>query len=208
VRARRAAVALVAFALCAAAAARAAPPSAAARIGAWLPQYYLAPDPSGRQKYPVLDRSHVDRFVYGGGIIVGYGGATQPAGGTYAVTGAGTKAYNKARVVYDSAHRIAFYSVGCCSLWSIALASANPPPGSVARADLAAAHTQRGFALGDTVARVRRINGPAVPLPVPAHPGLTSLSYQVNVHAPSCAQWQNFVFRNGKLISIELVDGC
>jgi len=118
--------------------------------------------------------------------------------------------FGKGRIVYDYAHDLVFYNVGCCSLGEQVLArSTLPPSRRLPNSDLSRVHTQRGIALGDSIADVRRIDGDAASLPVPMHADLRMLSYAAySQPSHECGEWQTFVFRSDRLISIELDNGC
>jgi hypothetical protein len=116
------------------------------------------------------------------------------------------------RAVYDRAHGIAFYYKGCCA-WRGFMLAAYPasPPKPVGAADLNAVHTFRGVSLGMTQAQAEGVYGSARPHAVKGMPGVTALSYTTMKSKDSsepCGQWQTFSFRQGHLISIELLAGC
>lgn len=160
--------------------------------------------------------SQRDAFVYEGeptesGDYLGFQG---PADGTFLVYGdAGPP---KGRIVYDYAHRIAFYEQGCCSWHDVVAGYAEKPPAAVVDRDLRPLKTVRGMHLGMTSAEVTFIDGPATEQRVPRYEGVYVLSYttwppgSINakvVHTP-CGQFQNFYFRDDRLVLIQLGNGC
>ena len=119
----------------------------------------------------------------------------------------------RGRVVYDRVHRIVLYAKGCCAWRGFALtANVAPPPKPVAAADLSAVRTKRGVTLTMTPAQVERIYGTASPHPTKGRPGLSTLYYSTITGGPNspeaCGQFQSFSFKNGRLVSIELLVGC
>jgi hypothetical protein len=143
-----------------------------------------------------------DRFGFEGpadGTSFVYGFAGKPAG----------------RVVYDYAHRIAFYEYGCCSGLDVVAAYAAPPPTTVGDRDLRALKTVRGIHLGMTSAEVTFIYGSATPQRVAYFPDVDVLPYttwppskeETMIHSP-CGQFENFYFRDDRLVLIQLGNGC
>jgi hypothetical protein len=132
-----------------------------------------------------------------------------PADGTRFVYGqAGPP---RGAVVYDRAHRIAYYGQGCCS-WTEAVAAANvpAPPKYVKASNLQHLSTLRGVRLGQTPAQVQKIYGHTTLRPVGGHPGIAVLAYQALQPSKSqdCGQFQNFFFRGNRLILIQLENAC
>lgn len=132
--------------------------------------------------------------------------------GTYFVYGSAGP--TKGHVVYDRLHNRALYQEGCCSWGSAVLASdIRPPPKPVHAADLIAVHTARGVWLGMTPSAVMRVYGRATEHGVPKAPDVLMLSYTTLNLSPSnsgnkCGQFENFAFRSGRLVYIELMSGC
>jgi len=128
----------------------------------------------------------------------------------------GTAGPPRGRAVYDRTHRIAFYQQGCCG-WSdvVAAADAPAPPKLLLSRDLRNLSTVRGVRLGQTEAEVMATYGKSTPQPVPGHLGVSVLPYTTwpprksvtYVHTP-CGQFQNFFFRNDRLVLIQLGNGC
>jgi hypothetical protein len=121
----------------------------------------------------------------------------------------------KGRVVYDYAHHIAFYEQGCCSWQEIAAGYASPPPKTVANRDLTNLVTVRGIRLGMSTEAVERVYGRAKLVPVPKRIRTYVLPYttwppkqQVTVVRMPCGQFQNFYFRDNRLILIQIGNGC
>jgi len=179
-------------------------------IGRWLPEL-------GYSSEGWDDATHVsarDGFIDGAerpwiGPDLGYAG---PKGGTFFVYGAAGPP--KGHVIYDSMHRIAFFAQGCCS-WKDVVAAADvpAPPQPVARRNLAGLATVRGIRLGQTPSDVRGVYGPAKTLPTKT-PGISVLAYTrwpkrtvTAVHMP-CGQFENFYFKAGRLVLIQLGNGC
>lgn len=120
----------------------------------------------------------------------------------------------KGHILYDSSHGLTLFSEGCCAWGHVVLAIASgPPPKSVSSADLSNVTTMRGVKLGMTPSQVIAIYGVAKTHGVAGAPKATMLSYTNLKQKPShpgnkCGQFQNFVFRGGRLIYIELLAGC
>jgi len=126
----------------------------------------------------------------------------------------------KGYVVYDPVHRIAFYEQGCCSWEDLVAAADTPaPPKPVVMRDLQNLTTMRGVRLGQTVRQVERIYGAATLLAVHGHPHVEFLAYTTwppYIHAghypphwrDPCGQFENFYFRQGRLMLIQLSNGC
>jgi hypothetical protein len=177
-------------------------------LGQWLPGAAFGGFTPWREG-KTAKVAFLDSFVYSGkGHVpahLRFGTRPEPADGTFFVYGdAGPP---KGNVVYDYRRHIAFYFQGCCSWQSTIAANAAPPPKRVANRDLSTLHTQHGIALGDSVENVLRIYGPAQLSGIPGHPALKMLSY-VHMVNNMCGQFDNFAFRNNRLISIELLTGC
>lgn len=121
----------------------------------------------------------------------------------------------RGRVLYDSAHRIALYYVGCCAGRTYALAAGvAKPPAPVISADLSAVRTARGAALGMTMNDVAARYGKAVPYSAGSGdsivPVLSYTTFSSNpIHSSqACGQYQTFVFRNKKVSLIQIYVGC
>jgi hypothetical protein len=121
----------------------------------------------------------------------------------------------KGSVVYDAAHAIVLYKKGCCAERGFALASGiKKPPRAVASADLSQVHTMRGIALGMSAAQVQAIYGPSKLHDAKGLPGVAALAYTTMKGTPTkpqgepCGQYQSFFFRQGRVVSIELLTGC
>lgn len=177
-------------------------------LGAWLPQPAEALEAwrDGRSR----STARTDSFVYQGRapersrFYFGLGGGPQD-GMAFVYGNAGPP---KGRLVYDYGRGIAFYDQGCCA-WHATVAAANvpPPPKRVRSRDLTSLHTLSGIALGDSIAKVRRIYGDAQPAPVPNHPGMQALWYH-HMLSKSCGQFQGFAFERDRLVFIELEEAC
>lgn len=118
------------------------------------------------------------------------------------------------RVAYDRAHRIALYNQGCCA-WRgyVLVANMAGPPKTVTQMDLSGVRTMRGIVLGMSEQQVRNIYGTVASHTEKNLAGATVLSYTTLKNKPSdtgipCGQYQNFTFRNNRLVSIELLAGC
>jgi hypothetical protein len=182
-------------------------------MGAWLPRMIGFNDPwlDGRAKH--VDRR--DGFVYEGHRLLAKGllGFNGPNDGTPFVYGnAGPP---KGAAVYDYAHHIAFYGQGCCAWYEVvAAADAPKPPKRVVARDLRGLQTMRGIRLGMSAAAVLRIYGYVTPHQVKGHPGLRLLAYTTwHTAAASeinwtCGQGQNFVFRTGRLVWMQIANAC
>ena len=174
----------------------------------WLP-YYGDPIDAWRDHTATMQTiKHFDNFVYHGRVVDMAWGGEEPSDGEFTEVswpGGG----GKGRILYDYVHRVVFYKVACCSEGEQVLAESQKKP--VVRlpgTDLSRVHTVHGFALGDPSAKVLRVNGAAVLQSIPRHPGVKLLAYAAmydGTAAPKwCGQWQNFIFRNDRLIS----NGC
>jgi hypothetical protein len=142
-----------------------------------------------------------------------------PADGTYFTYGeAGPP---RGHVVYDRAHRIAFYNVSCCAWGRAVLASSvGPPPKPIAERDLSGVHTKAGVRLGQTPADVMQIYGRSTLHDLNGRPGYRVLAYTTLSRTQSTGngspcngghrapQWQTFVFQNDRLVFIALAGGC
>jgi hypothetical protein len=178
-------------------------------MGRWLPMFgYSA------TWWDQATRIYVrDRFTYENQPMSLNAFQPGPEDGTLFVYGSAGPP--KGRAVYDPRHRLAFYQQGCCS-WSdvVAAADVSAPPKRVVTRDLTGLVTVRGIRLGQTEAAVMKIYGKSKLLPVPRNPGVSVLAYttwrprkEVRT-SPPCGQFQNFFFRRGRLILIQLGDGC
>ncbi|HTV73296.1 MAG TPA: hypothetical protein VME66_06315 [Candidatus Acidoferrales bacterium] len=178
--------------------------NASTRMDAWLPSYGSSFFPWLKKTATARDYARgADTFILHGRILSRFIGEID-GGGTFVGP---VFDGEKGRVVYDPAHRIVFYAVGCCTLGERVLAFAPPPPSPIEARDLGDVHTERGIALGDSVATVRRIYGYA---PLRQLRRRQWLSYAA-LYAPGhgCGgQWQDFVFRDGRLVFVELLDLC
>ena len=116
----------------------------------------------------------------------------------------------KGRVVYDYAHRIAFYNQHCCSWGEVVAALASPPPKRVVDRDLSTLRTIRGIRLGMSPSQVQAIYGRATRVAVPGHPGTVALAYTTvpRRSKSQCGEFQNFYFHHGRLVMIQIADGC
>ncbi len=122
----------------------------------------------------------------------------------------------KAHAIYDTVHRIVFYETGCCSWDEIVLAyESTLPPKSLVNRDLSTLKTTRGVRLGMTSAAVVGIYGVAKPQFVKGHGRVSVLAYttwpprnQLSKTRSECGQFQNFYFRNNRLVQIQLGNGC
>jgi hypothetical protein len=183
-------------------------------LGAWLPSYGVAPEAWWHGQATHIDQR--DGFAYENEKpwrpdALGFQG---PDDGTFFVYGeAGPP---KGHVVYDPAHRIAFYDQGCCSWHDVVVAAdVAPPPKRVVTRDLSDIHTVRGIRLGVTPTAVMQVYGKAKLLPVTGHADVQLLAYttwapmksQAALRGP-CGQLENFVFRQNRLIFIQLGNGC
>lgn len=120
----------------------------------------------------------------------------------------------KGHILYDRTHRLVLFSEGCCSWGHVVLAeTVSPPPKPVTGADLSAVRTKRGVRLGMSPSEVIAIYGHATLHAAPKTPNATMLSYTTlklkrSDPGNKCGQFQNFVFRAGRLVYIELLGGC
>ena len=118
---------------------------------------------------------------------------------------------SRGSVVYDSVHRLAFFSKGCCSYNTVVLASGvSAPPVPVTEHDLTGARLVSGVALGASVSQVLAMHGTTSLEHLPTAPGMGFLMYE-NTSPPKgggCVQRQIFGFVAGRLSVIELYNGC
>ncbi len=189
-------------------------------LGAWLPDPDTGFDAWAKARTAQINQ--YDYFVCDGSHTPAlprqnfdYPGSSCPLAknGTTYVFGAAEPM--KGNIAYDSARHIVLYSRGCCAWRGFALtANVAPPPKTVKNADLSAVHTMRGLALGMTMAQVRAIYGQARPYFARYPAGAIAISYTTMRGTPTkaegdaCGQFQSFAFRQGRLISIELLTGC
>ena len=175
------------------------------RLGPWLPTLGDTFEPW--RKGEAKETAFEDGFVYEG-RTQHYRTSTfyDPADGTgftYGMAGP-----PKGAAVYDYEHHLAFYSQGCCDWRAFVEAQGvRPPPLRVVDRNLTSLRTRRGIALGQSIAQVEAVYGPNRLRPLPGHADIRMLYY----HHPfdrSCGQVQNFGFRNGVLIYIELTEAC
>lgn len=171
-------------------------------LGRWLPAE-LDDDRTVRQPTRAFDGFH------GAGTVPSQAFAARMPAGTAFVHGSAGPPHGTA--VYDRRHRIAFYGEGCCSYFTTVLvAGVSPPPVALANRDLVNVRTDMGIGLGDSSAAVMRVYGPAALRSVGGRPSIRVLSYE-NAKLPKgmpCVQRQTFGFRNDRLLSIELYNGC
>jgi hypothetical protein len=117
----------------------------------------------------------------------------------------------RGHAVYDYSHHIAFYDVGCCS-WQAAteIADAPLPPKHLVHRDLLALSTERGVRLRQTEREVMSIYGKATFSAEPRHPDVRVLSYATEFpfETSRCEQTQTFLFREHRLIEIQLTSAC
>jgi hypothetical protein len=180
-------------------------------LAPWLPQYNDAF--AAWQKNAATLISAPDAIVYDGALLAGKIGVYLPQNGspfTYGKAGP-----PRGQVVYDRVHRIALYGQGCCSWAEVVLAADVPrPPRAVAEQNLASVHTSRGVRLGMTTAQVQAIYGRAPLKAVPSFPEVQQIAYttvpppQPNAKSAQCGQFENFYFRNNRLILIQMATGC
>ena len=172
-------------------------------LGRWLPHLPAGADASHKTPTTVFDG-----FGRAPGVTQRAFRAAAPAGTRFVHGNAGPP---RGTVVYDRRHGIAFYGQGCCSYFETVLASdVGPPPLAVANRTLAGIRTDSGIRLGDSPARVMGIYGSTTPARVTLHPELRVLSYE-NAHPGkrgACVQQQTFAFRGGRLVFINLMNGC
>jgi hypothetical protein len=184
-------------------------------LGAWLPSYGDLDEPWRHGEATQIAQR--DWFQYknekpGSPYAVGFRG---PGGdGTGFVYGAAGP--TRGHVVYDPVHRIAFFEQGCCSANEVvAAADVLPPPKHVVSRDLSDLSTVRGIRLGETPTAVMQIYGKSSWLQVAGHADLQMLAYttwkpfkSLNTATGPCGQFQNFVFRQERLIYIGFGNGC
>lgn len=118
-------------------------------------------------------------------------------------------------VLYDPAHRIALYSVGCCAARTYLLAAnVPPPPVAVQSADLRLVRTARGAALGMTRNALQAIYGKAAAYAAgKGNAAVTVLSYTTFRSNPvrsneGCGQYQSFAMKKDRVSAIEIYVGC
>lgn len=182
-------------------------------LAPWLPSYTFASDLWAAGRARRIGRR--DGFVYERerelpGVPLGFIGPDDGTPFTY-----GTAGPPRGEVVYDYAHRIAFYRRGCCSWNEVVAAYAPPPPKRVIDRNLAALHTTRGIHLGMSPAQVRKIYGVAPMLAVPGTPAVRVLAYttrpprkSLKMVSSPCGQDENFYFRRARLVQIQIGNGC
>jgi hypothetical protein len=195
-------------------------PSPNDALGRWLPNVVPKFVPWGLEKASYGGK--YDSFRCGGGspiatntrefdFAIGTCHALQ--NGTALNYGSGEP--QRGRVLYDPAHRIALYYVGCCAGRTYVLAAdVAPPPSSVRSADLSGVGTARGASLGMTIGDVMRAYGKAVPYMagsagsvVPVISYTTFSSNPVQSSEP-CGQYQTFAFKSKKVNVIQIYAGC
>jgi hypothetical protein len=122
----------------------------------------------------------------------------------------------RGRVVYDYTHHIALYHVGCCAWGDVVLGYASLPPERVVNRDLTALHTVRGIRLGMSPGGVTLRYGANTLRRVPRAKDVYVLAYttwppksqMIGITRSPCGQFQNFYFRNDRLVLIQLGNGC
>ncbi|HTZ55105.1 MAG TPA: hypothetical protein VMB20_08560 [Candidatus Acidoferrum sp.] len=180
-------------------------------LGEWLPGFGFSSD-----FWDVARRiSQRDTFVYKGEHTAPAEvfGTTGPGDGTFFVYGdAGPP---RGHVVYDYEHHITFYEQGCCSWQDVVLAYASPPPKPVVQRNLMGLHTERGIYLDMSMRQVTRIYGVSKLQPIAHQDNMYVLAYttwpprkDVRVVRMPCGQFENFYFRNDRLVLIQLGNGC
>jgi hypothetical protein len=171
-------------------------------LGAWLPTYGSSFDASNanRARRGVPFETFV--FVQNGKVH------KEPDNGTFFVYGSAGPP--KGDIYYDPTNRVAFYSQGCCAWREVVLAAASsPPPVTVRHVNLSGVRTKRGAMLGMTPNEIMQQYGHTTLFDVAGHPGVQMLSYTTRrVKAENCGNDENFAFRRGRLISIQLGWAC
>jgi len=167
------------------------------KIGEWLPTPIEGFEP-WRQDL-TTSVAFTDAFLY-------RGKHNSPDDGTHFVYGnAGPP---KGTVVYDYARGIVFFSQGCCAWHSTVLAAdIGTPPVPVVNRSLHDVRTVRGIAIGDTIARVESIYGKAR-LEHAQRAAQLQMLFYYHGFAHGCGQSQDFGFLHGRLVYIELLNGC
>jgi len=181
-----------------------------AAIGAWLPRVF---DPGLKYedlKSATVTHVHDELVDPAGQGVETFRGQHEVYRGTRLVYGlAGPP---KVRIVYDPAHRIAYFDEGCCSWHRVVFASdAAPPPKSVAERSLEGVHTLHGLRLGDSPHDVFAVFGEA-PQRSGTVPGQTTIVYQRAIVEPkpysSCVEYDTFIFRKERLRAMEFNASC
>jgi hypothetical protein len=173
------------------------PSTCSEAVGEWLPQY-ATPDTFWDGASHITQPDSFALSTHNGTLVVF------------------TINLQKARVTYDATHRIVFYETGCCSWEEIVLAyQSTLPPKPLVNRDLSRLKTTRGVQLGMTSAAVIGIYGAAKPQFVKGHGRVSVLAYttwpprdKLSKTRSECGQFQNFYFRNSRLILIQLGNGC
>lgn len=111
---------------------------------------------------------------------------------------------------YDARHRIVRYTDECCGHEEEVLAEdVGMPPHRVAAADLRDVHTLHGVRLGMTQRQLERLYGPARRHRSTMRTRYDVLSYGHAFPArPDCGELQNFGFRRGRLVAIQVGRSC
>ena len=175
------------------------------RLGRWLPFAGIGdrdrPAPTSLRDHLVGGAGLAPDGVLGGdvvhhGTLVVYGAAGPP----------------KAHVIYDARFRIALYDQGCCSWHEVVLAAGvAPPPKRVVAEELTNIGTAHGIGLGATERDVRAIYGSAPGRSLGAA-GNDQLTYTTVIRFPkpysSCEERKSFMFRDGRLTVIRIMDAC
>jgi hypothetical protein len=186
-------------------------------LGAWLPnvdsgfmpfskgQTALTNGPDffvcGNAKPIALDKNS---FQYAGR------GCPQLNNGTAFAYGTGEPITGHA--LYDRANHVTLYDAGCCAWRGFVLTSltTKAPPKALASMALDGVRTMRGVSLGMTESQLTKIYGQSKPH---ANAAASVLSYATIEKeqwngGSACGQFQNFAFRQGRLVSIQLIAGC
>lgn len=173
------------------------PSTCSEAVGEWLPQY-ATPDTFWDGATHITQRDGFAMSTNSGTLVVF------------------TIDLQRAHVTYDTARRIVFYETGCCSWDEIVLAyQSTLPPKPLVNRDLSTLKTTRGVQLGMTSAAVIGIYGAAKLQFVKGHGRVSVLAYttwpprnKLSKTHSECGQFQNFYFRENRLILIQLGNGC
>lgn len=195
-------------------------PGPNAALGSWLPN--IAPNFVPWGQATASYRSPFDSFRCGSGAAVTtntrefdypIGTCRSLQAGTALNFGSGEP--QRGKVLYDPAHRIALYYVGCCAGRTYVLASGvAAPPAAVKSADLSAVRMARGAALGMTMRDLIAAYGKSVPytagkgdaiVPVVSYATFSSNPVHSN---EACGQYQSFAFKQKTVAVIQIYVGC
>ena len=112
-------------------------------------------------------------------------------------------------IAYDPKRQIVLFGNGCCAYGRevLTVTTMSPPAPGVPVRELRYVRTVRGVHLGMTLHDVRWLEGHGVER-VDARTHTVVLGYYTQGKSETCVEERTFVFHGGKLVAIEIDEGC